>query len=302
MRRSVTAAPIFKGTEIMSDITKKRIAAVSTGAAVNLLLFFIKLYVGLSSNSVAIYADSLNSLTDFGICIAVIVGFCLGNSKKTEDYPFGKGKAEELTELLISAVILVSGAAFAYISFERILYPVPVWHSSLYVVIIAAAAAAKLALSFFFAKTSKKFGSDAMKGISTDSRLDFFITLCTLISFTLSSETGFSVDGIAGVIISIVLIAEGIKSLCRSIGRVIGKRNDEICERAKEIIGLNKSVISVEEIQYHSYGEKGVFTAEIRTDCSTAEEFEKLGISLQKSVRENFDSEIYFKFGGRDEK
>ena len=75
----------------------------------------------------------------------------------------------------------------------------------------------------------------------------------------------------------------------------------EKCEKAKEIISLDEQVISVEEIQYHSYGENGVFTAEIKTDCATAEEFEKISVRLQQSVKEKFCAEIYMKFGGRDE-
>lgn len=285
----------------MSDTFKKRIIAVAAGGAVNLLLFFVKLYIGLSTNSVAIYADSLNSITDFAVCIAVIIGFFMSASQKTDDYPFGKGRAEELTELLISAVILVSGGVFAYISFERIMYPVPVWYSSLYAAVIAVTAAIKLALSFFFAKASEKLGSDSIKAMSTDSRLDFFITLCTLISFTLSSVASFSVDGIAGMIISVILIAEGIKSSRAAFEKVLGKRNTEKCERAKEIISLDEQVISVEEIQYHSYGENGVFTAKIKTDCATAEELETISARLQRSVKEKFCAEIYLKFGGRDE-
>lgn len=285
----------------MSDTFKKRIIAVSTGAAVNLLLFFVKLYIGLSTNSVAIYADSLNSLTDCTVCIAVIIGFCLSASKKNGDYPFGKGRAEELTELLISAVILVSGGIFAYISFERIMYPVPVWYSSLYAVIIAVTAAVKLALSFFFSRVSEKLGSDAIRAISTDSKLDFFITLCTLISFTLSSVANFSVDGFAGMIISAVLIAEGIKSSRTAFEKILGKRNTEVCDKAKAVIESDASVKCVEEIQYHSYGENGVFTAEIKTDCVTVQEFENLSGRLQESVREKFGAEIYLKSGGRDE-
>ncbi|MBQ2842433.1 MAG: cation diffusion facilitator family transporter [Clostridia bacterium] len=285
----------------MSDTTKKRIAVVLFGASVNLLLFFVKLYIGLSSNSVAIYADSLNSMTDCAVCIAAVIGFCIGSAKNTEDYPFGKGRAEELTELLISAVILVSGGVFAYISFERILYPVPVWYSSVYAVIIAATAAVKFVLSFVFAKSAKKLGSGAIKGIAADSGLDFFITLCTLISFTLSSKTDFSVDGIAGVIVGIILIAEGVKSARLSLVKVLGKKNSEICDKAKMLIESDASVKAVEEIRYHSYGESGVFNADIKTDCTTAEEIENLSVRINKTMKENFDSEIYFNFGGRDE-
>ena len=285
----------------MTKIFKKRTGVVAVGAAVNLLLFFVKLYIGLSTNSIAIYADSLNSMTDFAVCVAVIIGFVLSASQRTEEYPFGKGRAEELTELLISAVILCSGGVFAYISFERIMYPVPVWYSSLYAGIIAATAAVKLVLSFVFARMSKKLGSDAIKGIAADSGLDFFITLCTLISFTLSSVTGFSVDGIAGIIISIVLIAEGIKAMSAAFARILGKQNGTACEKAKNIIEADASVIGVEKIRYHSYGENGVFNADIITGCVNAEEINRLECRLRKAIKDNFDSEIYFNFGGRYE-
>lgn len=285
----------------MSDTYKKRIIAVATGAAVNLLLFFVKLYIGLSTNSVAIYADSLNSMTDCAVCMAVIIGIYLSSAKKTADYPFGKGRAEELTELLVSAVILISGGAFAYISFERIMYPVPVWYSTAYAVIIAATAAVKLALSFFFSKVSAKLGSDSIRAISTDSRLDFFITLCTLISFTLSSAASFSVDGIAGMIISVLLIAEGIKSSRAAFEKILGKRNAEICDGAKKVIEADESVIGVEEIRYHSYGENGVFNADIITGCVNTEEIQRLECRLRKAIKENYGSEIYFNFGGRYE-
>lgn len=282
--------------------TKKRIIAVSIGAGINLLLFFVKLYIGLSSNSVAIYADSLNSLTDSAVCIAAGIGFCLSGEKPNGKYPFGKGRAEELTELIISGVILVSGGAFFYISFERILYPVPVWYSSAYAAVIAVTAAVKLAVSFCFGKYSEKFNSETIRGIAADSRLDFLITLCTLISFTLSSKAEFSVDGFAGVIISIILVIEGIKAVLAAFAKIIGKRNDVLCNNAKKVIEEIADNISVNEIQHHSYGEKGVFTADIRAECVTAQELEELTVRLQNAIKENFNSQLYLSFGGENEK
>ncbi len=278
--------------------TKKRIVAVASGAAVNLLLFFVKLYIGLSSNSIAIYADSLNSLTDFAVCIAAAVGFYLASSLPDEKYPFGKGKAEELTELLISAVILASGGAFAYMSFERILYPVPVWYSSLYAAIIAATAAVKLAMAVFFSKASVKLRSDAVKGIATDSITDFFVTACTFVSFALTSKAEFSVDGFAGLLISLALIAEGIKMLRTVLGKILGRRKDSVCSEAKKLIESEFPSVTVREIQYHAYGERGVFTASVEAEF-TAEELKVFCAEANRKTKEFFNSEIYILFGGK---
>ena len=175
------------------------------------------------------------------------------------------------------------------------------WYSTVYAVIIAVTAAVKLGLSFFFAQKAKSFGSDVIKGIAADSRLDFFITVCTLVSFTLSSKTGFSVDGIAGVIISLLLIAEGIKALRAAFEKILGKRNSMICDRAKMIIETDPHVECVEKIRYHSYGENGVFNADIITGCITAEDIKNLERRLHKKIKEEFGSEIYFNIGGKDE-
>lgn len=282
--------------------SKKLILAVSSGAVINLILFFIKLYIGLSVNSIAIYADALNSLADSAVCIAAITGFALLTSKSSKKFPFGTGKTEELIELLISVIILVSGCAFAFISFERLLYPVPVWYSSVYAVIIAATAFVKLALMLFFKAASKKLDSDIIKGFSTDSLLDFFITLCTFLSFTLSESVNFSVDGTAGIIISIILIVQGIKQTVTVCGKISGKRNDIICENAKRIIESDCQVEKVTDIQCHIYGENKIFTAIIIPNCKSAEEMTALSKRLSKNLNEKTESKLYLSFGGKDEK
>ncbi len=282
-----------------SSSAKNRIIAVGAGAAINLLLFFVKLFIGLSVNSVAIYTDALNSFADCGVCIAAAIGFGLIGSGATEKYPFGKGKGEELLSLLISTVITVTGGAFAYVSAERLMYPSPVWYSSLYAVIIAATAAVKLLLAFFFKAIEKKHGSDVIKGISADSTLDFFITLCTLISFTLSEKLNFSVDGLAGLLISVILVVQGIKSAADTVKKLAGKRNDSLCATAKNIIEADGDIESVMDIQCHGYGETKIFNAVISTKCETADETNKLHARLESALQKEMDSTLFISFGGK---
>lgn len=282
-----------------SSSAKNRIIAVGAGAAINLLLFFVKLFIGLSVNSVAIYTDALNSIADCGVCIAAAIGFGLIGSGATKNYPFGKGKGEELLSLLISAVITVTGGAFACVSAERLMYPSPVWYSSLYAVIIATTAAVKLLLAFFFKAFEKKHGSDVIKGISADSTLDFFITLCTLISFTLSEKLNFSVDGLAGLLISAILIIQGIKSASDTVKKLAGRRNDNLCVTAKNLIEADGDVESVTEIQCHSYGETKIFNAVISTKCETADEINKLHARLESALQKEMNSALFISFGGK---
>lgn len=283
----------------MNTSSKKIIAAASIGSGVNLLLFFVKLYIGLSTNSVAIYADSLNSLLDFGVCLAAVAGFVLLTSKKSDKFPFGKGRAEDLLDFIISVVILITGAGFAYASLERILYPMPVWYSQLYAGIIAATAAVKLALAAYFAALRKKTDSKTISGLSTDSILDFFITLCTLFSFTLSEKLGYSADGAAGMIISILLIAEGIKMTVSACKRLLGERDFRACERAEKIIKADGNVDAVYDIQCHSYGETKIFTAKIK--CKKTEEIIQTSARLEEKIKNELNAQAFFNFGEKYE-
>lgn len=284
-----------------SSSSKNRIFAAAIGLAVNLLLFFTKLYIGLSVNSIAIYTDALNSLADSAVCIAAIIGFYLISAKASKNYPFGTGKAEDLLSLVISSVIVVTGGAFAFISLERLMYPMPVWFSTLYAVIIAATAAVKLLLAFYFKAISKKQSSNAIKGIAADSVLDFFITLCTLISFTLSEKVNFSVDGVAGMIISIVLIIQGIKMTVDVCKKLTGRRDDIICENAKTLLEEDGNIV-ITQIQCHSYGDIKIFTADVSAKYETAAEIAGITHKLEEKLNKEYQSKLYINFGVEYEK
>lgn len=278
----------------VSHAGKNKMIAVSVGAGVNLLLFIVKLYIGLSTNSIAIYADALGSVADCAVCVAAAVGFSVLNTGKSENFPFGLGKIEDLLNLIISAVILITGGAFVYISLERLLYPVPVWYSQLYSALIAATAAVKLGLAFFFKCIFKKTNAPTIKNLQTDSMLDFFITLCTLVSFTVSAKTEFSVDGLAGIIIGVILAAEGLKMTISSSTQILGKNDIAECEKIKELIKADGAVDAVHSVECHKYGEISVFTAEISASGELAPLSQKLN-----SANENI--KIYLRISGKDE-
>ena len=108
--------------------TKARMRAAVFGICVNLCLFMVKLYVGISTNSISIYVDSLNNALDSVVCIIALVGFWL-SVRTSPKYPFGLGRAEDLTGFITAVVIVGTGFGFGYVSLERTLYPAPVWFS-----------------------------------------------------------------------------------------------------------------------------------------------------------------------------
>lgn len=129
--------------------TKARMRAAVFGICVNLCLFMVKLYVGISTNSISIYVDSLNNALDSVVCIIALVGFWL-SVRTSPKYPFGLGRAEDLTGFITAVVIVGTGFGFGYVSLERTLYPAPVWFSVRYAVIIAVTAVVKLLLGAYY--------------------------------------------------------------------------------------------------------------------------------------------------------
>ena len=286
----------------MTNSPQKAFSAVIVAAAANLVMFFAKLYIGLSSNSVAVYADSLNNLLDFGVCLTALIGVAMLFKKKSESYPFGMGKTENLIEFIISVAIIVSGACFGYASFERIMYPMPVWFSAQYAIIIAATAVIKLVLAIYLKSVQKKSGSGIIKGIAADSLMDFFITLCCFISIALSDRIGYSVDGIAGIIISIIITVQGIKSAISSCAELTGKNESDICEKAKMLLESENKVDKVHSVSCHKYGNHRVFTSKIDAECESVQEIRGLLKKLEVLFKNELEAEIYISFGGSDEK
>lgn len=260
---------------------------------INMALFLTKLYVALSSNSISVFIDSLNSLGDSIISAIAVLGFYMAAKGPSKEYPFGHGKTEDLINLMLSTVIVITGAYFLYTSLQRLLFPIPVTFSVRYAVMIGITVLVKVFMIFFFRYEKKKLESPVMANFYLDSVLDFFISLCVLITFAVSAYVRYSVDAFTGIIVSAVILVSGIRALAEVASTIAGKRNDDLCEEAEELIKENGKVSEVRNIQCHSYGKVNVFTAEIvAKDVKTAEDVVSLTEEIEQSVNDSLDSAI----------
>ncbi|MBR5826653.1 MAG: cation transporter [Clostridia bacterium] len=202
----------------------------------NLTLFIIKLYVGLSCNSISIYSDGINNMFD-GLSV-LLTALCLGF--------FGKSlligtsaavrKTEELLSLILSTLVFISGIYFAYTSLERLIYPTPIWFSMKYLYLLMGTALFKLIMFLVYRRANRRLDSQVVKIMSVDCILDFFITAVTIISLFVSARGSFSLDAFCGLFISTVIIISAVKGLFDFIRRVIGYVPAEKRERLGEIL------------------------------------------------------------------
>lgn len=267
---------------------KPQIITVSTGIALNLILFFIKLYVGISTNSITIYLDSINNLMDTLVCIIAVIGFYALSAKPNEKYPFGYGRSEDLVSFITSVIVFLTSASFLYASLQRVLYPTPVRFSAKFTGLIAATAVMKILLGIFFKHRYKKTPSPVIKSLQIDSFLDFFITLTTILSFTLTEYMGYAVDGFFGLAIGIMLLISSVKLCISSCGKLLGKKDYRLYSEAVDFLCGYDFVNEVKVLQIHSYGQKNIFCCEIIANDNN---FSKIDI-LKADFADKFNSDI----------
>lgn len=185
------------------------IKATAFGVAINFLLFLLKLYVGISTNSLSVYCDSINNLGDTFSCLIGLLGFYL---VVRLDEKRGR-RAQSLASFVIGAVVTVTGAYFAYSGLERLMYPIPVSYSVNYAILILLTVFVKLSMGIFYLHVNKKSQSPVIKALSLDSFMDTFITLTAFLGFTLVEKINFAVDGIVAVIMGITVAVTALKTV-----------------------------------------------------------------------------------------
>ncbi len=276
---------------------KKKIIICAAAAVVNMALFLVKLYIAMASNSISIYVDSLNSLADSLVLVIGVIGFYVCLAKPDKKYPFGFGKTEELINTLLSVIILITGCAFAYTSLQRFMYPVPVWYSQKYALALAIGTAVKLGLFFVFKASNRKYPSQVFSNLTLDSILDFLISVCIIISFTLTQKVGYAIDAVMGLVASIVIIINGVKSVLSALKQIIGRRDDAVCKQCEQIINSFDGV-TAESVECHIYGENKIFNAVLDFDKDDNSVNNELLESLSLKIKEQLDAELYINTTG----
>lgn len=188
---------------------------------VNLLLFGVKLYLGLSTNSIAVFSDAINNL--FDALSALATAACLYVLLRSAG-AFGQRqlqKGEQLFSFLIAVIVTGTGAYFAYSSLERFMYPTPVWFTNFYVCVLAGTASVKLGLFFLLRRAAKKNDSPVLRMMAFDSILDFFVTAVSILTLILSVRQTFSYDALCGLLISGVILFGAGRQLLTAAGTLI---------------------------------------------------------------------------------
>lgn len=278
----------------MDSITReKKITQTSvTGIIANLFLAGFKAFVGLLSNSIAIVLDAVNNLTDALSSVITIAGVKLAKRRPDNDHPFGHGRVEYFSAILISIIILTAGVSSLVESVKKIFHPETPDFSTLTVIIVATAVVVKFLLGKYVKAQGRKYNSDALVASGTDASMDAVISLATLAGIAVTLLFGITIDGFLGAVIAGFIIKAGVEILLESVGSVIGNRPDsEVTKSIKATVRSIEGVMGAYDLILHDYGPNsaiGSIHVEVAGDMS-AEQFHTLTKTIQKTVQEKFN-------------
>ena len=227
----------------------------AVGIGLNILLFFGKWLAGTISGSIAITADAFNNLSDAGSSIITLIGFRLSGQEPDPEHPFGHGRMEYISGLLVSVAILVMGFELIWSSIGKLRSPEPIESSTLVFGILIASILVKLYMFFYNHSLSKKIESAAMKATSVDSLSDTVATTLVLTATLISKYTGLLLDGWFGILVGLFILYTGGSTLKETIDLLLGQPpKQEFIDEIKEIVLGHSMVHGVHDLIVHDYG------------------------------------------------
>lgn len=248
----------IKNREAYSDPDVRRKYGVLTGGLgifLNLVLFTIKLIAGGIARSVSITADAFNNLSDSGSSIITLIGFRLSSQKPDKEHPFGHGRFEYISGLLVSAAIVLMGFELLKTSIERIVRPEPTEFSPVVLIILCVSIAVKLYMWFYNRRIGKKTDSPALMATALDSISDTAATSVVLIATIVSKFTGLRIDGPVGALVSLFVMFSGVRAALDTIAPLLGKRADpEFVESIEKIVTSYNEISGIHDLIIHDYG------------------------------------------------
>ena len=227
----------------------------AVGIVLNILLFAGKFFAGQLSGSIAVTADAFNNLSDAGSSAVTLLGFRLAGRKPDTDHPFGHGRIEYISGLVVAGLILLMGVELAKSSFDKILHPQEVTFSLPAIIIMAASVCVKLYMFLYNRSIGHMIRSAAMEATAMDSFSDAVATTAVLLAMLIGRWTGLAVDGYVGMIVAVFILLSAYKAARETLSPLLGQAPDpELVQEIRDTALSGDIVQGIHDLVVHDYG------------------------------------------------
>lgn len=231
------------------------VATSGLGILVNALIAALKVVVGTLTASIAIVSEGMNNASDVLTSVLTLAGTKMAGKRPDEKHPFGHGRIEYLTALVIAVLILVTGIEMLVSSVKRIFDPRELSISSLSLLLIAISAAAKFALGTYTIRMGKKAGSGTLEALGVDNRNDCLASVITIVSSAVFLIFRLSVDAYAGILISALIVKSGLEVLRGTVSDLLGRPGEkELAQTLYREIRATPGILNAADMMLHNYG------------------------------------------------
>lgn len=268
------------------------------GILVNFIFAITKFIVGTASNSVAIISDAVNNLTDGISSVITLIGLKLAEKKPDKKHPFGYGRMEYLSGMIVSIILAITGIEFIVTSISRIRNPELTNFTIIQIVLLVVFLFGKLFISKLNTSVGKKTDSASLEASGADAMADVMISALTIVSAGISYFTKISIDGYIGFILAIYIIYEGVKLIRQTTSRILGERaSKKLVNTIRNELKEYEQILGSYDFVIHSYGpivKVATANLEFKDTMKVEEAFEVMDSAQQKILK---NQNIYFTFG-----
>ena len=257
----------------------------------NILLASFKAFVGLLSNSIAIILDAVNNLSDALSSIITIVGTKLAGKAPDKKHPYGYGRIEYMTSLIVSAIVLYAGFTALVESIKKIINPEAVDYSAITLIVLITAIIVKFSLGIYVKNKGKEVNSDSLVASGSDAFNDAILSISVLISTIIYMVFNISIEAYVGVILSICIIKVGLELIKESVDNMLGVRvESSLAKSIKKEITKEKDIQGVYDLILNDYGpDKYLGSVHIEVaDTLSVADIDKISRRLSKVILKKY--------------
>ena len=260
------------------------------GVLCNTLLFLTKLIIGVLMNSIAIISDAFNNFSDMGSSLVSIIGAKMSNKRPDKEHPFGHGRIEYISSFIISFLIMTVGLELAKSSVDKILHPQPVEFSWALTGILTLSILIKVWMFSYNRYLGRKINSTVLAATAKDSLNDVIATSAVIVSTVIGSFVSFPVDGIIGLLVSVLVMYTGFGIAKETVGILLGTPpSKELVEKIRDEVLKNEEIKGIHDLIVHDYGPGRVMAslhAEVPDDINIVKIHEAIDETEQRIQRE----------------